>query len=114
MPSTDELLAKLGLSHVNMHTHFTEIQFSKPKTFDDLVAQIYAGFEKLKKAHPEMKDDDLKIDHIAITFGHADAVIVWWASDSKWAKLFRDNVLASNDQRSMSLLCYINDGVHHG
>jgi len=110
MPSDDELLAKLGLSHADMHTHFTEILFYKPKTFADLLKQVYDGFEKLKRDHPQAKDN-IEIDRIAITFGHADAMVVWGASDSEWAKLFRDYVLAAADQRTLTMLCYAHDGA---
>jgi hypothetical protein len=111
MTKDDELLAKLGLSHVDMHTHFTEIRFYKPKTFVDLLVQVADGFEKLMKDHPEAKDK-LNIDRIAITFGHADAMIVWEASDSQSAKLFRDYVLAAADQRTLTMMCYAHDGAH--
>jgi hypothetical protein len=111
MTNDDELLTKLGLHHADMHTHFTEIQFQKPKKLADLLKQVYEKFEELKKDHPDAKGK-IKIDHVAITFGHADAMIVWEASDPQLAKMFRDYVLAIPDQRTETMVCYAHDGVH--
>ncbi len=117
MPSDNELLDKvldeLGLSHTSMHIHFSEVQFWKPKKFQDFAKQVNDGFKQLLKEHPEAKGN-LQIDWVAITFGHADGMIVWGATDGKWAKMFRDYVLATVDSRVQTMMCIANDGAHHG
>jgi len=108
----DKVLKNLGLEHTDMNIHFSEVQFFKPKTFQDFAKQVSDDFNRLLKDHPEAKDN-LEIDWIAITFGHADGIIVWGTTNGKFAKMFRDYVLAAVDQRVQSLMCIANDGVHH-
>jgi len=108
---TNELLAKLGLSHSNVDMYFTEVQFFQdgPKTFEDFLEGLLACWEKMVAQHKDWRGN-LLIDRVGITFGHADAMIAWEAKDSQWAKIFRREVLGCMGHRSVSVTCIANEG----
>ena len=112
--ATDNPLQSIGLSHEwgkDWYSYYSLIKFDpcSGKTIDQFYAHIVKGYAKLSKY---VKADKIKIRNVAITFGMADAVIVWQAKDAESTKAFRDAVLAGNGHESMTLYCAASDG--HG
>jgi len=102
-----------GLSHEfgrRHHTYFSEVTFGPQQTIDKFYDHINSGMRQLSDY---VKADRIRLKIVAITFGSADAMIVWQAKDPRAAKAFRDNVLASNPPlQCVTLCCMASDG--HG
>lgn len=111
MANDDEPLKPSGLSHKfgkDYHTYFSQITFGPQQKIRTFYEDINKGMQKLSSY---VQSDRIRLKIVGITFGPADAMIVWQAKDPEAAKAFRDNVLTSNPGfNSITLSCMASDG----
>jgi hypothetical protein len=110
MADEDEFLIECGLSHEfgkDWNTYFTSVSFygnREPRTFYELVNK---GFKKLERF---VKAGKLRLHIVAVTFGDADAIIIWQAKDVEAEKAFMTAVLAEPGYISKTLQCKMSQG----
>ena len=102
MASSAETLKDWGISHSShkdWHTFYTLVTFTPGKTPQAFLEHLAKAYEKLST---HVRSGNLRIGFVSITFGAADAVIVWQVKSADgWthvAKAFRDVVLTGDPQ----------------
>jgi len=113
MENDDDILKVWGLSHAfgkDWNTYFSLVTLDTGKTQEMFFNHIKNAFKAVEK---HVTNKNLRINIVGITFGHADAVIVWQAKNSEAAKAFRDAVLAGNGHHSITMCCIASDGHGH-
>ena len=110
MASEEEFLSEWGITHrfgKHADTYFTLVTFygdRNPRTFYDHVNKA------AKKLSQYRKDGRLQLHIAGVTFGSADAVLVWQAKDAEAAKAFMDAILTGPGYVSNSMLCSMSRG----
>lgn len=110
MADEDELLREWGLSHKfgkDWNTYFTSVSFygnREPRTFFE---HVNKGFKKLERY---VKAGKLRLYIVGVTFGEADAMIVWQAKDIEAEKAFMTALLAEPGYISKTLQCRMSHG----
>ena len=113
MENDDDILKVWGLSHAfgkDWNTYFSLVTLDTGKTQEMFFNHIKNAFKAVEK---HVTNKNLRINIVGITFGRADAVIVWQAKNSEAAKAFRDAVLAGNGHHSITMCCIASDGHGH-
>lgn len=111
MPTDDEPLSNWGLSHSSQsgwRTFYTLVTFGPNKTPDKFLGHVKDAYVSLSK---HVSAGRLRLKLVSITFGIADAVVVWQAKDDEVAKDFRDLVLAGNGHHCNTVYAMIS-GTH--
>lgn len=110
MASEEELLRECGLYHEfgkDWDTYFSLVTFYGDRTLRAFCEHVNKGFKKLGG---HVKTGKLRLHMVAITFGSADAVVVWQAKDADAAKAFMDAMLTGSGYISNTLKCSMSRG----
>ena len=111
----DEILKDLGLPiALDWYTFFTSVIFYPGKTPLKFYKDLYRDYKKIPQEFVKKEEERIRILIVALTFGAADAMIVWQAKDVPAVKAFRDNVLAGNGQRTITATAFMSEGGGRG
>jgi hypothetical protein len=111
MATVDEPLKNWGLSHSSQkgwRTYYTLVTFGPNKKPDQFLAHVRDAYNSLSK---HVGAGNLRLVAVSITFGIADAVVVWQAKSDEVAKEFRDLVLAGNGHHCNTVYA-MDSGTH--
>ncbi len=109
MATDEELMREIGLYHEfgkDHNTYFTLVTFYGDRSLHSFYEHVNKGFKSLDKNVKAR----IRLHILGITFGSADAVIIWQAKDSEAEKAFMGAVLTGTGYISNTLTCSMSIG----
>jgi hypothetical protein len=93
----------------DFQTYFSMVTLTGNRKLDQFIAHIDSSFKSVDPAYTGT-NDRLRLHMVGVTFGTADAVVVWQAKDTDAAKEFVDKVLTGYPCQSNTMYCMMSHG----